>query len=194
MKILSCDLETTGFNPSQDDWITGSFGILDFETLETIDEIELTSRPANWSEDAFEIHKIRKAVAMNFPERKETLDRLMQFIPKEPFYFLNHARPHHKGGAFYHFDFAFLKMDFFYNHDRIEFYKYLKDDLVISTDTMAVDLRKKGFHIPKSTSLSSLSETFSIKLDHHNARSDRKAMEEILRRLRELGKIGPSLI
>jgi len=194
MKILSCDLETTGLNPSQDDWITGSFGILDFETLETLAELELTSRPYKWSEEAFKIHRIRKGLAMKFPPRKETLERLIEFIPKEPFYFLCHSRPYNKEG-FYHFDFAFLKMDFHYHFEEFDyFHQFFRDDMNLSTDTIAVDLRKRGFPIPKSTSLDSLSEHFSIKLNHHNAKSDRIAMERILRRLRELERNRTSLI
>ena len=43
---------------------------------------------------------------MKFPERKETLRQLIDFIPKESFHFLCHCRPEQRDG-FYHFDFAF---------------------------------------------------------------------------------------
>lgn len=194
MKILSCDLETTGLRPCQDDWITGSFGILDFDTLETIDELEIEARPNNWNEEAFAIHKIRKATAMKFPPRKEALQELIEFVPNEDFFFLSHSRPYHQDGSFYHFDFAFLKMDFTYQLSIFEFWKYFNDQNNISTDTIAVDLRKRGFDIPKSTSLVSLCDHFGIKFQHHNAKSDRLAMEKVLGRLRDAEKTRTFLI
>ena len=187
-------METTGLRPSSDAWITGSFGILDFDTLETIDELELESRPHNWNEEAFAIHKIRRSKAMKFPPRAETLDRLLEWIPDEPLYFLNHAKPQQRFGEFYHFDFAFLKMDFLYHHDIYKFRKVLDPGRIISTYTVGKYLQKEGVLGVDRMRLSDLATYFKIELNHHNAKSDRLAMENILRRFRELEKTRSSLI
>lgn len=195
MKIISCDLETTGLNPYQDNWITGSFAILDPETLQVEDEIELKSRPTKWSREAFLIHKIPEASAMNFPERIKTLRELIAFLPKnEDLFFLCHAKPRQPNGTFFHFDFAFLKMDFHYVLDLSVFYHYFSDERVISTYTIGKRLVKQGKIGIKSMSLSSLSDYFSIKLNHHNAKSDRIAMEEIYRKFKSIENAREGLI
>ena len=176
--LVGCDLETTGTNPHQNDWIKGSFSILRTSDMEKIDEIELESRPHHWSDEAYRIHLIRKDKAMKFPERKKALRDLEKFLPKKSdFWFLNHANPHHEYGQFYNFDYAFLKMDYVYNSNIFRFWKFFDDKDVISTVTFA---KKLGF---KSAKLNILADHFNIPLEHHNARSDREAMEQILREL-----------
>lgn len=199
MKILSCDLETTGLDPMGDCWITGSFAVLDFETLEVERELDLQSRPTNWSQEAFNVHKIREEIAMNFPERKESLKRLVEFVPKEDFVFLCHAKPDNfnkatKTASYYHFDFAFLKMDFVYNWDMFIFYQLFSDDRVISTYTIGKQLVNDGKLGLSSLKLNLICDHFGIKFSHHNARSDRIAMEQVLRRFRELERSNSSLI
>lgn len=188
MKILSVDLESTGLDPFNNSWITGSLGILDFDTLETLDELELESRPTDWSHEAFLIHGIRRQKAMAFPPRIKALEKLIEFVPKEPFYFLCHAKPWHKDGSFYHFDYAFLKSDFVKYLDIHTFWRYFDDKLVMSTQTIAVDLRKRKLLKIDSTKLDVLCRSFNIDLDHHNAKSDRVAMELLLGELRDVEK------
>jgi DNA polymerase III epsilon subunit-like protein len=182
--ILSCDLETTGLRPMLCDWITGSFAVLDSRSLEVIREINLESRPEIWKEEAVAVHGISLSQAMKFPERKESLQRLIEFLPPpRSFDFLCHARPENETG-FFHFDFAFLKIDFFNQLSIFEFRRHFNDQDVISTYSIAKKMIQDGL-LPKDLSkgLSSLSEFFGIPLNHHDARSDRIAMEAILRRL-----------
>jgi DNA polymerase III alpha subunit (gram-positive type) len=185
--ILSCDLETTGLVPMINDWISGSFAVLDSQSLEIIREIDLESRPEIWREDAVAIHGIPFSRAMKFPDRKETLQILIDFLPPpRSFDFLCHARPENEKG-FFHYDFAMIKADFFCQLSIFEFRKFFNDQDVISTYSIAKELQTEGL-LPKDLKkgLSSLSEFFDIPLRHHDARSDRIAMEQILRRLMRL--------
>lgn len=182
--ILSCDLETTGLRPMLNDWITGSFAVLDSRTLQVIRELDLESRPTVWNDEASAIHGITKSRAMTFPDREESLRKLIDFLPPfRSFWFLCHARPENETG-FFHYDFAMIKADFFFTLSSFEFWKHFSDQDVISTYSIAKELIKSG-HLPSDLGkgLSSLSEFFGITLDHHDARSDRIAMEAIFRRL-----------
>jgi DNA polymerase III alpha subunit (gram-positive type) len=182
--IVACDLETTGLIPMMNDWITGSFSVLNPRTLQVIREIDLESRPETWREEAVAIHGIPRSRAMSFPDRKETLQKLIEFLPPPgSFLFLCHARPEVEG-RFFHYDFAMLKSDFFFQLSIFEFRKFFNDRDVISTYTIAKEMIKDGL-LPKDLKkgLSSLSAFFEITIKHHDAQSDRKAMEEILRRL-----------
>ena len=180
--IISCDLETTGLDMHGACWITGSFGKLDPQTLETIDELELESRPYHWDEEARRIHRISIHTANKFPKRRESLDRLIEFVPKNrKFAFLCHAskssfnqetKIHVKA----HFDLAMIKMDFDFQGRYFDFYKIFDENKIISTVTIARDLKLE------SAKLDNLCNSFNIKLDHHNCRSDRLACEELLRR------------
>jgi DNA polymerase III epsilon subunit-like protein len=201
--ILSCDLETTSDSPSNGDWITGSFAVHDFHTMEVIRELELRSRPNVWSEEAFLIHKIRHEVAKTFPDRRKALEDLVAFLPPpRSFMFLCHANTvsrdvnrEYKDGVVYHspmfvhFDFACLKMDFWDTMDIFEFRRHFNDRDVYSTWTMAHDLIDRGT-LPRGLDLSlkdGLCRFFGIPLEkHHDARADRMAMVDVFRRLRDL--------
>lgn len=180
--IISCDLETTGLDVHGACWITGSFGKLHPETLETIDELELKSRPYHWDEEARRIHRISKKTADNFPERPESLQKLIDWLPKDrKFAFLCHASESSfndvtKTHIHAHFDFAMIKMDFAFQDKYFDFYKYFDEKKIISTVTIARALKMQ------SAKLKNLADHFSIELDHHNAKSDRLACEEIFRR------------
>lgn len=166
------------------DWITMSAAVLDARSLEVIREINLESRPEIWREEAVVIHGIPLSRAMKFPDRKESLQRLIDFLPPpRSFDFLCHARPENEKG-FFHYDFAMIKADFFSQLSIFEFRKFFNDHDVVSTYSIAKEFQAEGL-LPKDLKkgLSSLSEFFDIPLRHHDARSDRIAMEEILRRL-----------
>lgn len=181
--IVSCDLETTGLDVNLGAcWITGSFGKLDPVTLQTIDELELKSRPYHWDEEARRIHRISIHTAREFPEREESLQKLIDWLPKDRnFAFLCHAKSSYfdskaKRQINAHFDFAMLKSDFLYQDRYFDFYKYFDEKKIISTITIAKSL---GI---KDVKLNDLCEYFKIELNHHDARSDRIACEEIFRR------------
>lgn len=180
--IISCDLETTGLDLNGACWITGSFGKLDPKTLETVDELELKSRPYHWDEEARRIHRIPHYKAMEFPERKETLDRLIDWLPKDRrFAFLCHASDSQfdtkiKQKVNAHFDFAMIKADFIFQERYYDFYKYFDHKKIISTVTIARERKLE------SAKLDDLCRHFNINLDHHEAKSDRLACESILRR------------
>lgn len=181
--IVSCDLETNGLNPLEQ-WLTGSFGLLDFKTLQTIRELEVESRPDTYNEEAYKIHFIREEVAMDFPPRIEAIKRIIDFIPgdRDDFVFLCHANVNNFG-AFYHFDLAVLKNDF--NKVLNEYYvfdKYFNPLNIASTHTMARKLQKEGL-VPRGVKrgLKELCKFYGIKFQHHNAKSDRVACEQLLR-------------
>lgn len=185
--LVSCDLETTSLDVFSGDWITGSFGILDIKTLETIDELEIQSRPNYWNHEAYKIHLIREDKAMTFPDRKESIKKLSKFLPKKDFIFLCHANPNQMG-SFYHFDYAMLKMDFVLNSSIFDFWKIFDDEFVISTVTFAKEM---GI---KKRKLNELAKKYNIELNHHNAKSDRIAMEKIFKELIEYERSFSSLI
>lgn len=181
--IISCDLETTGLDMNLGAcWITGSFGKLDPKTLQTIDELELKSRPFHWDEEARKIHRISIHTAREFPPRDETLDRLIEFLPKNrKFAFLCHASDSTfnvktKQKIHAHFDLAMIKADYIFQDRYFDFYKHFDEKKIISTVTIA---RALGM---ESAKLNNLCKHFNIELDHHNAKSDRLACEELLRR------------
>ena len=180
--IVSCDLETTSLDVHSGDWIVGSFGLLDLKSLVTVSELELTSRPRTWSKEAEEIHGITLEEAQKFPKRSQSMGVLLDWLPDaNDFVFCCHARTQTEIG-FLHFDFAFIKMDFFLLYNSLcEFYNHMKDEFVISTQNIGKDLKKRKLLDVESMKLDVLSAYFKIKLLHHNAESDRKAMEQILR-------------
>lgn len=185
--ILSCDLETTGTSAAGSDWITGSFAVLDYQSLQIIRELELKSRPRFWSDEAAAVHGISLKDAIKFPDRKDALAKLIEFLPPyRSFDFLCHARAQNESGYF-HFDFAFLKYDFFDQLSIFEFRKYFNDRDVISTHTMAKELQARKV-IPDEVSkgLSGLCAYFKIYLNHHDAKSDRRACELLYAKLRGL--------
>ena len=185
--IVTCDLETTGVDVMRCCWITGSFGLLDAKTLETIDELELTSRPNHWDEEARYIHRISKQTADKFPERSESLERLLNFLPpKGTFAFACHASASHKSSTqnwqkvFAHFDFAILKWDFVCQDRWFDFHKYFSDELVISS----TEICRQHFGVDKKLNLKESCEQLGIPMvgEHHNAKDDRLACESILRK------------
>ncbi|MHA1166588.1 MAG: 3'-5' exonuclease [Candidatus Hodarchaeales archaeon] len=192
--ILTCDLETNGLNPL-DQWLTGSFGLLDFESLETIDEIEIESKPDSWNEEAYEVHLIREDLAMSFQSREKALSQLVNFLPtRDEFLFLCHSNTNNFGSK-YHFDFAVLRMDFENIIGRGSFEKHFNLENVDSTHTIAKRMRKENL-LPKDLKLGlkPLCSHFGIDFKHHDAKSDRIAMEDLLRKLNEQEPRQASLI
>lgn len=183
--ILTCDLETNGLNPL-DQWLTGSFGLLDFHTLKTIKELEVESKPDTFSEDAYEIHFINEQTAMNFQSRDKAIIEILNFIPhKEDFVFLCHANVNNFG-SYYHFDYAVLKSDFD-SVIGINFFEIMFK-YVHSTHTIARNLQREGL-LPKGLKkgLKDLCLYFGIDItNHHNAKFDRLLMEQLLRIFNEL--------
>lgn len=181
--ILSCDLETTGLNPHDACWITGSFGILDAKTFQKVDEIELKSRPYHWDESARLVHGISKRTADQFPPREEALQALIDFIPKNRnFAFLCHASDSQFMESInqrvdFHFDFAMIKSDFWFQDRYFDFFDYFDHYKIISTVTLARAMKME------SAKLNNLAKYFKIELNHHDAKSDRLACEEIFKRL-----------
>ena len=174
--IISCDLETTGLDIHSACWITGSFGKICPKTFKTIDELELTSRPYHWDEEARKIHRFSFATANEFDDRQESLNRLIEWLPKNRrFAFLCHASES-SFGIHAHFDLAIIKADFLFQDRYFDFYKIFDDKKIISTVTIARALNME------SAKLKNLADYFKIELDHHNASSDRRACEEIFRR------------
>lgn len=182
--IVSCDLETTGTDVNGGDcWITGSFGILDPYTLQTVKELEVRSRPYIWKEEARRIHRISRHTAAEFPPREEALAQIINFIPKNrEFYFLCHARFQSfdklaKQSIHAHFDLAFIKEDFTHQKRRYDFFKHFDESRAISTHTMARDIGLKA------RTLEDLCSFFGVEYGEHRAKGDRLSLEEVFRRM-----------
>ena len=185
--IVTCDLETTGVDVHGCSWITGSFGGLETSTLNTIRELELESKPFHWDEEARYIHRISKRRALTFPDRKISLNRLIDFLPpKEDFHFCCHASSSHKSAnlswqrVYHHFDMAMIRMDFLHQDRHFEFYKYFDLDSIISTTTICREYYKHD----KKFLLTDSCKALGIPMvgQHHNAKADRLGCESILRK------------
>ena len=188
--FIVCDLETTGTDVHLVDWITGSFSKIDKRTFKTLSELDLKSRPSNhWCEDARRTHRIPYHEAIEYPERKESLQKLIDWLPpRGTFAFVCHANPNpfingndfKMGKHFCHFDLGVLKWDFALQDRIFDFYRLFDEQKVISTRKIALEF----FGQDKALNLAEICANLGIKMDgsHHDARADRLACEKILRK------------
>ena len=196
--FIVCDLETTGTDPMRCDWITGSFSRMRVSDLIIESEIELKSRPSNhWDDEARYIHRIPYHKAIEFPERKKTLQNLIDWLPpREKFAFVCHANPtpwiefgnFQRGKHNSHFDLAMIKWDFTVQERYFDFYKIFDEKKIISTQ----EISRNFFGVPKEFDLKRTCDMIGIKMsgDHHDCKADRVASQEILKRfLNESGRI-----
>lgn len=184
--LITNDFESTGTDVMRCDWITGSFGKIRISDFQTLDELEVKSRPNHWDEDARKIHRISRQTAAEYPERSESLQKVIDFLPpRSKFAFVCHANPtpfnqNIRQRVNTHFDLALLKWDFLTQERYFDFHKYFDESKVISTQFIA----REYFGLAKELNLEQVCEKLGIKMigNHHDARADRLASEQILRR------------
>lgn len=197
-ELLFIDIEGTSVNPHYAEILTISASRKS-QDLELIDEIELCLKPDTWgihADEAQEIHGISKRRAMRFPNKLKGLNQLMDWISIGST-MVCHASPNTEFG-FQHYDRAILFMACIYENMEHEFLRKIRN--VESTLTIAKRLDKEGIiDIPKITkvnvngvsrtfksfSLDNLCNYYNIKLNHHEARSDRIACEQLYGIFRE---------
>lgn len=176
--IMICDCETTGFSDKMHDMISFSGMITDFN-LDIKDKITFYSRPKKerWTEAAAKIHGFSLEEALKFPDPRKSAIELLHFLKpfktedNKPILFVSHDTSG--------FDYRFLK-SFFNNTMLIEsFWKVFKDDYRLSTINMG-----RSFGVDDNK-LDVWAKKLNIKLDHHNAESDRDACFSVFKHILE---------
>lgn len=186
--VFFLDLETTGLNPWQNEILTLSISACDIKTKTQINEFEIEMRPEfmnHWQDGAEKIHGISKDRALKFPPRSEGRDDLIEFLEfhkkATPQIFCCHALSFKGQGLF---DWSFLYAEFFKAEKHFELFKYFHD--IRSTINYAKEASSKGLIGFENNKLDTIAKHFNIPLDHHNAKSDRMACQEIYWRFHEL--------
>lgn len=181
--LFFVDLETTGLDAMRNEILTASLSVVDYNTLEEIDSIDLKFRPEvlqHWSKEAEAIHGISLPMALSFPEKAESTRKLLEFLSKhrkdgvQPM--VCHAL-NFKGG---YFDTNYLAQHFFRTKDDLLYFFRRVCGITESTIDYAKALG--GFENYK---LGTLCKHYSISLDHHDARSDRMACQALYKIFRE---------
>jgi DNA polymerase III epsilon subunit-like protein len=186
--IYFVDLETTGLDAWQNETITLSMSVCDLKERKQLDEIELQFRPEAmqfWGDKAEEVHRITKSRALTFPPRDEGRKKLLSFFEayklETPQLICCHALSFKGQGLF---DWNFLRREFDKVEMNYELDKYFHD--VHSTVNFAKELQKKGKINLENNKLDTICRYFDIPLDHHDAKSDRLACQEIYWRFLDL--------
>lgn len=112
--FLICDLESTHKIISCAEIITASFIITDLE-FNIVDERSFKMKPKYWAkehDEAATIHKISREEAFRFPDKKEVLNDIFEFLSGRTYYFTGHFNRDNFGMKT-SFDFALLKQEFF---------------------------------------------------------------------------------
>ena len=180
--IHACDIEATGLDPYRNEPIVISLSTHDYQSLDKIDEIELRKKPDNvewWSEEAQKVHGITLQDAMMYDSTDYVTSTLKQYL--EPYGIGNAFSCHALRYMGYYYDYGFLMCmmanEYFFFRQHCSH--------VISTVDIYKDLVKKGYmHVP-NFKLDTLCKFFDIELDHHDAKSDRIAHVELLKKSRE---------
>lgn len=191
------DFETTDLSPFGAEIITACFIRTD-EQGEVLSQNNYRLKP--YFPESFggtEIHGITKEQAMEFPDRKEVLAKMMQEFSGEvmPVCFAN---PNNKSGV-YLYDFAIIKAELarWYYETYLKFCRLFPANKQINVHQMFKDAYQKG-KINKikrnkknqpSYSLDSLAYAFDIPLEHHNAESDTMALYKGFIKLKKLTPI-----
>ena len=171
------DFETTDKIPVGAEILTGYFLTLD-KNFKVIDDLYIEAKPDLYKWESFYIHEISKEQAMNFPEKKEALRKITQYIIKHiDDYFVCHANAMVYGVNGY-FDWQVLRKEFLFYSDEAYFFfsKKFRNIKLMSTHTMA-----KNVLCQSKNDLATLCKQFNIKLDHHDCVSDTKATAELFK-------------
>ena len=172
------DTEFTNLDVIGGDLLTAYLIIADDNQI--LHEQELSSNhicDKYWSIEAQKVHKITKFEARKFNDAKSVCSTLIELNDKFPCVeFWNHALDF----SFYdrkifmrshaHVDYAVLEWHFRKHGNVYDWFKIARPDQRRSTITIAKEL---GF---KKRSLDVLTKHYNIDLDHHDSKSDTKAL------------------
>lgn len=206
--LIVVDLETTGLDPWRNEILTWSMSALDYKTLKRKSSIELTFKPKNlgyWSMEAEEVHKISFPQALYFDEKQVSTERALAFIEDyctgSPQILVCHAFDKYRTTNL--FDSTMILTHLEKMGLRHRFYKSIR--FFESTETYFREARLRGYYRRGTTDLfnyvegeeveegkdfklKTLCSHYKIKLDHHQAKSDREACEQLYRIARGLGE------
>lgn len=165
------------------------YAILADLNLNVIDEKNFNFKPTKTNlekyKDAEKIHGISWEMAISFPDKREELQNLYNFVGKENM-FICHANQKNNST----FDFAFIYMESIFNGFENLFYSHFGTK-AFSTHTIA-NKYADIFNLPKSDkgryqlTLNKLCEFFNIDLNHHDAKSDCHACFELYKKMKNL--------
>lgn len=180
------DVETTGLKASESEVLTAAWIVTDYETLAVKENQFFRFRPSfpkNWSKEAEAIHGISLEQAMEFPERKAQVEKMVAWLNTYangfPQAFICHA---YKMKSYFDWDHLFLMA---FDHGlQGEWRKLFNERLIESTDTFARSLMNSGQLQVPNCKLNTLAEHFKIPLIHHDAKSDTVACFKIYKILR----------
>lgn len=191
MEKIFCDFESTGTNPYTAEVITGFF------LKEDGDSYDFKSQVISWSDEASQIHKITYEEMLSYPEKKDAMDGLVNWLPGV-FEMVVYANPQTKLGYLL-YDVVLLKMNLmnYYNVDKESQLPFTI--LGTSVHTLARACHNLGLFEPiknESTNRYSFSQQnvyralFDSYYNAHNAKSDVLAMKRIYDRLNHIKKTG----
>lgn len=169
------DIETTGTDYFRNEILKISCGIYD-DGIE-IDSLELSIKPQRkqyWQSEAERVHRISWEQAQGFHSANYCYSELIKFMH---FYGMGDFVCHALWFGNY-FDRAFIEAQMSLLDLTYRYRKNLRTR-TISTITLAKQLQKNGFIEVDSFGLEELCKKFGIKLDHHDAKSDREACAQI---------------
>lgn len=177
--IAVFDTETTGFSKLNNDLISLSCEIRDFD-WELKDEITLYAAPQarkRWSESAEKVHGFSYEEASSFDDPRKTAIKLLHFL--KPF---KHDRnlpilfvAHDLNG----FDWGFMEWLYRWQDLQYSFWKVFNYKFRLSTIEIA---RAQGF---TGNKLNEWADRIGFELDHHEAKSDRIACSKVFKYLIE---------
>lgn len=177
--IAVFDTETTGFSKINNDLISLSCEIRDFD-WDLHDETTLYAKPTakkRWSESAEKVHGFSFEQACSFDDPRKTAIKLLHFL--KPF---KHDRnlpilfvSHDLNG----FDWGFMEWLYRWQDLQYSFWKVFNYEYRLSTISMA---RDQGHTENK---LNVWADRIGFELDHHEAKSDRIACSKVFKHLIE---------
>lgn len=184
MKLVICDLETDSANPSNAEILEIYMAIVDDWRI--TDELLLRIRPRRWNDESrksVEIHKITLEEALKGEDWKVAMEKIYNFLPEEPHYFVCHAN--RRAGIRGCFDHQILSSHFFQLHSDVYYYflKILPPNLILSTHSIVKNHLKINLENYK---LDTICKQIGIELkNYHAAKSDAMACYHILMKYKD---------
>lgn len=174
------DVETSGLEPFRHEILT-MYCIVTDKELRVQDEREFKFRVNElhaWNEESALVHGISIVDAQLFPDRRESFNNLVKFLESfgESFQFICHAKPFRSRIDL--FDYRHIHAMFWQNDERETFERLFPERLVYSTILSSRKEALARWGVEKQ-SLDVWAKKLGIELDHHDAKSDTKALLEV---------------
>lgn len=184
VKYFFCDLETSDTDPYSNSIISYSFGVTD-ENYNQLNELDIFANPVGiWDFEAQEVHKITQQQCKTFEHEITVWEKVLDWLHENKGtknYFIYQAREKGwydaKSGKtnWGRFDWAFIEaMSWKYlNLFKLRQVFTSDDDIKSLTPLLRADKRLQ------KASLADACKLHNIELDHHNAKSDRMALQKL---------------